>query len=50
MLLLLYYVLAFTEAMSGSSVIWSSAQIFSLLFGFGGALGLMLLTGSIIMG
>ena len=49
MLLLLYYVLALAEAMSGSSVLWGSAKISSLLFVSGGAIALMMLTGSIIM-
>jgi len=49
MLLLLYSFLALAEAMSGSSVMWGSAQILSLLFGFGGALGLMLLTGHLTL-
>jgi len=48
-LFLLYYVLALVEAMSDSRVLWSSVQIFSLLFGFGGALGLMMLTGHLTL-
>ena len=48
-LFLLYYVLALVESMSGSRVMWSYAQIFSLLFGFGGGLGLMMLTGHLTL-
>ncbi|ESW06397.1 hypothetical protein PHAVU_010G045000 [Phaseolus vulgaris] len=49
LLLLFYYIMALAEAMSGSGVLWGSVQISALSFVSGGAIGLMMLIGSIIM-
>lgn len=50
LLLLVYYILALAEAVSGSGVLWGSLQLSALLFVCGGATVLMMLTGSIIKG
>ncbi|KAK7382828.1 hypothetical protein VNO80_01926 [Phaseolus coccineus] len=49
LLLLFYYILVLAKAMSGSGVLWGSVQIPALLFVSGGAIGLMMLIGFIII-